>query len=67
MVKSNTNQGKEMSNAVTNQTIDMGNNERMNRGVFAQPDGTWLAMTLTRSQFFKTRKGAERAFLRWTA
>jgi hypothetical protein len=65
MVKSNTNQGKEMSNAVTNQTIDMGNNERMNRGVFAH--GTWLAMTLTRSQFFKTRKGAERAFLRWTA
>jgi hypothetical protein len=67
MVKSNTNQGQKMSNAVTNQTIDMGNNERMSCGVFAQPNGTWLAMTLTRSQFFKTRKGAERAFLRWTA
>lgn len=45
---------------MTNQTIDLGNNESVSIGVFPQTDGTFLAMTPTRSKVFKTRKGAER-------
>jgi hypothetical protein len=44
----------------TNQTIDLGNNESMSRGVFETPDGKFLAMTFTQSKIFKTREGAER-------
>lgn len=45
---------------MTNVTIDLGNNESISRGVFAQPDGLFLAMTFTQSKTFKTRVGAER-------
>ncbi len=41
------------------ETIDLGNNESMSRGIFPQRDGTFLAMTFSRSKTFKTRKGAE--------
>lgn len=40
--------------------IDLGNNESASRGVFPQPDGTFLAMTFAASKTFKTRRGAER-------
>lgn len=43
----------------TNNTIDLGNNESMSRGVFPQADGTFLALTFSQSKTFKTRKGAE--------
>jgi hypothetical protein len=45
-----------------NETLDLGNNESVSRGVFEGPDG-FLAMTYTKSKMFKTRKGAE-AWLR---
>mgnify|MGYP003636344684 CR=1 len=64
-MESNTNNGNKMN--ITNRTFDMGNNERMSVGVFPQADGTFLAMTFSRSKHFKTRKGAERAFARWTS
>lgn len=48
------------------ETIDLGNNESLSRGVFPQRDGTFLAMTFTRSKTFKTRKGAERWYARAT-
>ena len=40
------------------ETIDLGNTETLSRGVFRQADGSWLAMTFTRSQAFKTERGA---------
>jgi hypothetical protein len=40
-------------------TVDLGNNESMSRGVFPTADGRFLAMTFTQSKTFKTRKGAE--------
>jgi hypothetical protein len=39
-------------------TIDLGNNERITRGVFPQADGTFLAMTFSQSKTFKTLAGA---------
>lgn len=42
------------------ETISLGNNESVSRGVFAQNDGTFLAMTFTSSKTFKTRAGAEK-------
>lgn len=44
----------------TTKTLDMGNNETKSIGVFAQADGTFLALTLSASKTFKTRSGAER-------
>lgn len=52
---------------MSNKTIDLGNNESMNCGIFAQTDGTFLAMTFTKSKTFKTRAGAERWFAKRTA
>lgn len=46
--------------AITAETIDLGNNESMTRGIFDNADGTFLAMTFTQSKTFKTRAGAER-------
>jgi hypothetical protein len=42
------------------QTLDMGNNESLVRGVFPQADGTFMALTFTQSKDFKTLKGAQR-------
>lgn len=41
------------------ETIDLGNNESISRGVFKTPDG-YTATTFTQSKSFKTRAGAER-------
>jgi hypothetical protein len=53
-------------NRTANETLDLGNNESASRGVFAQPDGTFLALSFMRSATFKTRGGAERWFARAT-
>ncbi|HBA6943383.1 TPA: DUF1391 domain-containing protein [Escherichia coli] len=44
-------------------TIDPGNNESLVCGVFPNQDGTFTAMTYTRSKTFKTKAGA----CRWLA
>jgi hypothetical protein len=46
---------------------DMGNNERLSVGIEKQNDGTYLALTFTKSKYFKTRKGAERWLERVTS
>ncbi len=40
-------------------TINLGNGESVSKGVFENSDGTFTAMTFTKSKDFKTRKGAE--------
>jgi len=47
-------------NMTTNETLDLGNNETLSHGVFLQDDGTYLALTFTKSRTFKSRKAAER-------
>jgi len=42
------------------ETLDLGNAETLTRGVFRQGDGSWLALTFTRSKGFKTEAGARR-------
>jgi hypothetical protein len=42
------------------ETIDLGNNESMSRGIVAETDGTYLAFTFTQSKSFKTLAGAQR-------
>lgn len=49
------------------QTIDLGNNESLSRGVFLQADGTWLALTFSASRTFKLEAAARRWFARRTA
>ncbi|HAY0223968.1 TPA: DUF1391 family protein [Escherichia coli] len=39
-------------------TIDLGNSESLVCGVFANQDGTFTAMTYTKSKAFKTESGA---------
>lgn len=41
-------------------TIKTGNGESLSKGVFANNDGTFTAMTFSQSKTFKTLKGAER-------
>lgn len=56
-----------MSN--TNQTtvqIDLGNNESLTRGIFLERDGTYTALTFSRSKNFKTKAGAIRWFKKAT-
>ncbi|EMC1765142.1 DUF1391 family protein [Salmonella enterica] len=40
--------------------IDLGNNESVVYGVFPNNDGTFTAMTYTRSKTFKTEAGVRR-------
>ncbi|EMV9820263.1 DUF1391 family protein [Escherichia coli] len=47
-------------------TIDLGNNESLVYGVFPNQDGTFTAMTYTRSKTFKTEVGARRWLTRNT-
>jgi hypothetical protein len=47
---------------MTNETLDLGNNESASRGVFTNTDGTFTAMTLTQSKDFKTLAGANKWF-----
>jgi hypothetical protein len=42
--------------------IDTGNNESLTRGIFANADGTFTALTFSRSKEFKTRVGAIKWF-----
>lgn len=47
---------------MTNQTttkIEIGNNETISRGINKNSDGTYTAMTFTKSKTFKTMKGAQ--------
>ncbi|EJP3909181.1 DUF1391 family protein [Salmonella enterica] len=46
--------------SVTVKTVDLGNNESVLCGVFPNNDGTFTAMTFTRSKTFKTETGARR-------
>lgn len=39
--------------------LDLGNGETLSTGIFPQADGTYLALTLSVSRTFKTRKRAE--------
>ena len=50
-----------------NKTIELGNNERVSRGVFQNSDGSWTAMTFTQSKTFKTQAGAEKWLARKSA
>lgn len=47
---------------MASKTINTGNNETLTRGVFAQADGTFLALTFARSKTFKSQAGADRWF-----
>lgn len=40
------------------QTLDLGNNEQISRGIYAV-DGGYLAMTFTKSKQFRTLKAAK--------
>jgi len=46
--------------------IDLGNNESLTRGVFANKDGTFTALTFSKSKDFKTKAGAIRWFQKMT-
>jgi len=41
-------------------TLDLGNNESVSKGVFKNNDGTYTALTFSKSKEFKTLKGAEK-------
>jgi len=41
-------------------TLNLGNNEAISSGVFLNADGTFTAMTFTKSKDFKTEAGARR-------
>lgn len=47
-----------------NTTHDMGNNETVKTGVFPNTDGTFTALTFTKSKTFKTEAGAVKWFNR---
>ena len=44
----------------TTTIIDLGNNEQISRGITKNGDGTYTAMTFTKSKDFKTMKGAQK-------
>ena len=48
------------ANEVSMDTIDLGNSESLVCGVFPNQDGTFTAMTYTKSKTFKTENGARR-------
>ncbi|CAD5521730.1 DUF1391 domain-containing protein [Escherichia coli] len=47
-------------NEVSMDTINLGNSESLVCGVFPNQDGTFTAMTYTKSKTFKTENGARR-------
>ncbi|ELY5939590.1 DUF1391 domain-containing protein [Cronobacter sakazakii] len=47
--------------------LDLGNNESLTCGVFRNSDGTFTAMTFTKSKTFKTEAGAVKWFNRQMA
>lgn len=42
------------------ETLDLGNNETISSGITKENDGTFTAMTYTKSKNFKTLKGAQK-------
>lgn len=44
----------------TTTKIDLGNNETIGRGICKNADGTFTAMTFTKSKTFKTIRGAQK-------
>ena len=48
-------------------TLDLGNNEQLNQGVFKNNDGTFTALTFSQSKTFKTEGGANKWLARKTA
>ncbi|PTQ70378.1 DUF1391 family protein [Pseudomonas sp. GV071] len=42
------------------ETLNLGNNESLLRGVVPEPDGTFTALAFTAYKNFKTRAGAEK-------
>ena len=46
------------TNMNTTTRIDFGNNETISRGISKNSDGTFTAMTFTKSKTFKTQAGA---------
>ena len=53
-------------NEVSMDTIDLGNSESLVCGVFPNQDGTFTAMTYTKSKTFKTEVGAHRWLEKYT-
>lgn len=53
-------------NEVNMDTLNLGNNESLVCGVFPNQDGTFTAMTYTKSKTFKTAAGAHRWLARNT-
>ena len=53
-------------NEVNMDMLNLGNNESLVYGVFPNLDGTFTAMTYTRSKTFKTEAGARRWLTRNT-
>lgn len=49
-----------IKNTNNTETLDLGNNESLTRGVVANNDGTFTALTFSQSKTFKTRRGAEK-------
>jgi len=43
-----------------NKTLNLGNNEQISKGIFANHDGTFTAMTYSQSKTFKTEKAARK-------
>lgn len=49
---------------MNNETHDFGNNETIKTGVFQNCNGSFTAMTFTKSKDFKTKAGADKWFSR---
>jgi hypothetical protein len=47
-------------------TLNLGNNEQISSGIIAERDGTFTAMTFTRSKNFKTEAGARKWYAKAT-
>ena len=43
-----------------NTTFDTGNNEQISTGIYKNNNGTYTAMTFSKSKDFKTLKGAQK-------
>lgn len=52
--------------AVQTEKTELGNGESAVRGLFAEGDGTFLALTFTASKVFETERGAAAWLLRQT-
>ena len=55
-ISSNNHNGEDEMNT----TINTGNNEQISIGIYKNNDGTYTAMTFSKSKDFKTLKGAQK-------